>query len=107
MFRPLALTMCFALVGSLLASLVVIPALGALIVKRRSGEERPNLLLRSIQAAYRPVLELALRGRWVTVAIAGDLAPLWQPVGQRRRRDRRARAPAARTRDRAQAILRA
>lgn len=70
MFRPLALTMCFALVGSLLASLVVVPALGALVVKRRRKEERANFLLRAIQAGYRPILDLALRGRWVTVAIA-------------------------------------
>ena len=34
MFKPLALTMCFALVGSLTASLTVVPALASLVVKR-------------------------------------------------------------------------
>lgn len=73
MFKPLALTMIFAMVGSLVVSLTVIPVLGALLVKRRPEGERGNLLVRGIHAAYAPVLSLAMRGRWITVAIAGGL----------------------------------
>ena len=73
MFKPLALTICFALVGSLLASLTVVPAIGSLVVKRRRGPARDNLLIRIIQGIYTPVLSLAMRGRWITVAIAAGL----------------------------------
>ncbi|MFH1741625.1 MAG: efflux RND transporter permease subunit, partial [bacterium] len=34
MFKPLALTICFALVGSLAVSLTIVPVLGSLLVKR-------------------------------------------------------------------------
>ncbi|MHC4548872.1 MAG: efflux RND transporter permease subunit [Planctomycetota bacterium] len=70
MFKPLALTICFALVGSLVASLIVVPVLGGLVVKRRRAGGSGNPLVRAIQAIYRPALELALRGRWTTVAVA-------------------------------------
>ena len=69
MFKPLALTMIFALLGSLLITLTLIPALGALLVRRLPERERGNPLVRSIQAVYMPILRLALRGRWITVGI--------------------------------------
>ncbi|HUT37108.1 MAG TPA: CusA/CzcA family heavy metal efflux RND transporter [Planctomycetota bacterium] len=70
MFKPLALTMCFAMVGSLVASLTVVPVLGSLLVKRSAAQARGNILVRAIVAGYTPILRLALRGRWVTVAVA-------------------------------------
>ncbi|TFG89311.1 MAG: efflux RND transporter permease subunit, partial [Gemmatimonadales bacterium] len=70
MFKPLALTMCFALVGSLVISLTVVPVLGAVLVKRVPVEGHGNLLVRAIQAVYLPVLSLAMRGRWITMAVA-------------------------------------
>ena len=69
MFKPLALTMIFALVGSLAITLTLIPALGALVVRRQPERERGNPLVRAIQAVYMPVLRLAMRGRWVTVGV--------------------------------------
>ncbi|HUV67369.1 MAG TPA: CusA/CzcA family heavy metal efflux RND transporter [Sedimentisphaerales bacterium] len=73
MFRPLALTICFALVGSLVVSLTIVPVLGSLLIKRSAPGTRENPLLRIIHAIYTPVLSLALRGRWVTVAVAAAL----------------------------------
>lgn len=70
MFKPLALAICFTMVGSMLVSLTVVPALGALLVRRAAGHARDNVLVRLTLAAYMPVLNRALRGRWVTVAIA-------------------------------------
>ena len=53
--------------GQLLASRVPIE------VRDCHDERKPPVAI-VIQAGYRPVLELALRGRWVTVAIAASIA---------------------------------
>jgi len=73
MFKPLALTICFALVGSLIVSLTIVPVLASLVIKRSTSRSGENVLIRIIQAVYTPVLSLALRGRWITIAIAGAL----------------------------------
>ncbi len=73
MFKPLALTICFALIGSLVVSLTIVPVLGSLVIRRSASQSRENLLLRIIHAVYTPVLSLAMRGRWITIAIAGAL----------------------------------
>jgi len=73
MFKPLALTICFALIGSLVVSLTIVPVLGSLVIKRSAGQRRENLLIRIIHAVYTPMLSLAMRGRWITIAIAGAL----------------------------------
>ena len=70
MFKPLALTMCFALIGSLVVSLTLIPVLASVFVKRAPEGEHGNLLVRGIQRLYLPVLALAMRGRWISVAVA-------------------------------------
>ncbi|UCE48279.1 MAG: efflux RND transporter permease subunit, partial [Phycisphaerales bacterium] len=73
MFKPLALTICFALIGSLTVSLTIVPVLGSLVIKRSTDQTRENLLIRIIHAVYIPILSLAMRGRWITIAIAGAL----------------------------------
>ena len=73
MFKPLALTICFALIGSLVVSLTIVPVLGSLVIRRSAGQRRENLLLRIIHKVYTTVLSLAMRGRWITIAVAGAL----------------------------------
>jgi len=73
MFKPLALTICFALAGSLVVSLTIVPVLGSLIIKRSTTLKRENPLIRIIHAAYIPMLSLAIRGRWITIAVAAAI----------------------------------
>jgi len=70
MFKPLALTICFALLGSLVVAMTVVPTLACLVVKRGTASARENVIVRVIQAIYTPVLSVAMRGRWITVAVA-------------------------------------
>jgi len=70
MFKPLALTICFALAGSLVVSLTIVPVLGSMVIKRAGGKKRENPLIRIIHTAYMPILSLAIRGRWITIAVA-------------------------------------
>jgi cobalt-zinc-cadmium resistance protein CzcA len=69
MFKPLATTMCFAMAGSLIAALTIVPVLCSLFLKGQKTT-RDNFSLRVMKAIYRPLLSLALRFRWVTVAVA-------------------------------------
>jgi len=73
MFKPLALTICFALIGSLVVTLTIVPVLGSMVIRRSAGQSRENLVIRIIHAVYKPVLSLAMRGRWITVAVAAAL----------------------------------
>ncbi len=58
-FVPVALTIVFALAGSLLLSLTVIPVVASLLIRHASHEE--PWLVRQLQRLYTPVLRLALR----------------------------------------------
>ncbi len=75
MFQPMALTVIFALVGALLLSLTLMPVLCAYLLRGRIAEH-DNFALRAAKAAYRPVLVLALRARWLFVGGAVALFAL-------------------------------
>lgn len=72
LFRPMALTVVFALVGSLVVSLTVVPALAATVLRRR---ERPRANRAEALALrlYRPLLARALARPRGTVAAAALL----------------------------------
>jgi cobalt-zinc-cadmium resistance protein CzcA len=73
MFKPLALTLCFALLSSLIVSLTVVPVLSAMLTKRTTRDIHENPLVRLFHRLHMPVLTLALKGRWITVGVAGAL----------------------------------
>ena len=60
LFRPMALTVIFALAGSLLLSLTLMPVLAALCLSSRPREQEV-LLLRWAKRVYQPVLDLFIR----------------------------------------------
>ncbi|MEW6357243.1 MAG: CusA/CzcA family heavy metal efflux RND transporter [Planctomycetota bacterium] len=69
MFKPLAATMCFAMLASLGVSLTIVPVLCSLMVRgRKTGKD--NLVVRVLKWLYLPVLSLAIRLRWITVLLA-------------------------------------
>lgn len=67
LFRPMALTVIFALAGSMLLSLTLMPILASFGLSRRS-QHGENWLVRGLQRAYRPVLQFALRRPWLVAA---------------------------------------
>jgi cobalt-zinc-cadmium resistance protein CzcA len=62
LFKPMALTLIFALLGSLLLALTLTPVLASLLLPKRV-EEREPWLVRLIHCLYAPVLDQALRRR--------------------------------------------
>ena len=69
MFKPMALTVIFALIGALVLSLTLMPVLCSFFLRGKIAEE-DNFLVRGAKAAYRPTLAWALRFRWICVALA-------------------------------------
>jgi cobalt-zinc-cadmium resistance protein CzcA len=70
MFRPMALTVIFALLGSLVLAVVLMPVLAFLFL--RSGHERETWLMRQARRRYEPALNWAMRypGRVSAIALA-------------------------------------
>lgn len=72
LFQPMALTVIFALLGSLVLSLTLMPALCATFLPRRMTEKE-NWIVSRLKRVYRPVLEKALRRPKLILAVAGVL----------------------------------
>jgi cobalt-zinc-cadmium resistance protein CzcA len=72
MFRPMALTMIFALLGSMILSLTLMPVLASLALPQKIKETEP-WLVRLAHRAYAPVLDFALRFRLLTLGGAAAL----------------------------------
>ena len=63
LFRPMALTVIFALLGSMILSFTLMPVLASMVLKRRRGGHKDNWLVGAIQKVYQPVLRWALAHR--------------------------------------------
>jgi len=74
LFRPVTLTIVFALLGSLVLSLTVIPALASFTLK--AAAHREPWLPRQLLNIYRPVLNAALARPLLPVSIAAGLLVL-------------------------------
>ena len=76
LFKPMAFNISFAMAGSLVLSLTLIPVLAALILKPK--EERDTLLMRWVKRGYLPLLAWSLANRRLVVvgAVALLLASL-------------------------------
>ena len=68
MFKPMAFNIAFAMAGSLILALTLIPVLAALILKPK--EERDTWLVRAVKRLYVPLLGHALVRKGVVVSFA-------------------------------------
>jgi cobalt-zinc-cadmium resistance protein CzcA len=66
LFRPMALTMVFALFGALLFALFVVPAL-ALVFFRNGYQEWENPVLRIVRPAYAAILRTLIKFRFIAI----------------------------------------
>jgi len=80
MFRPMAWTVVFAVAGSLLLSLTLVPVLCSLVFL---GEvkEKETWLMRLAHRAYRPVLDRAMAHPRLTIVVAASLFALSLAAG--------------------------
>ncbi len=68
MFSPMAFTIAFALLGSLLVAVLVAPVLSLFLLKQAPHKELA--LVRVLKAGYRPVLAGAVRFKFVVMGVA-------------------------------------
>ena len=69
MFRPMALTVVFILIGSLVLSLTVVPVLSSFFLPKRM-DSHDVLLVRLLRAVYRPMLRGCLSARGLVSLVA-------------------------------------
>ena len=76
LFRPLALTKTFAMAAAALLSVTLVPALMGWFVKGKIRPEAENPVNRWAIGTYRPVLQWALRSRWLVLGGVGVVLAL-------------------------------
>ncbi len=79
LFRPMAWTVLFALLGSLILSLTLMPVLATIALPRKMSE-KDVWLIRCIKWFYVPTLERVLRHRVITIAAAFAVFAVSIPV---------------------------
>jgi len=72
-FKPMAMTLTFALVTGTLFALVVVPALASFFVKPGKIAAHESWIVRILVRLYRPLLDFALRWRLPVIAAAALL----------------------------------
>jgi Cu(I)/Ag(I) efflux system membrane protein CusA/SilA len=73
LFHPLAFTKTFAMVGSTIIAVTLVPVLCTFLIRGRLHREESNPVMRVLRAVYAPVLRFALGHRVITLASAAVL----------------------------------
>lgn len=72
MFTPMALTVGMALIGSLILTLTFVPVVSSLVLKEKTNHTEPRII-HWIRRFYTPLLERAMKRRFITLAIAATV----------------------------------
>ena len=70
LFRPMAWTVCFALGGALLFSIIIAPVMASMLF-RKNVKEWKNPFMSWLTVRYRSALSAAIDHRWITVGLGG------------------------------------
>ena len=68
LFRPMAWTVAFALLGAIVFSVFIVPVLAALLFPR-GVREWHNPVMEFLKERYRGAVRLAIENRWITVGV--------------------------------------
>lgn len=69
LFKPMAFSVAFAMLGSLIVALTLVPVLCSLLLKE-AADEKESVVVRALKSAYRPVLTFALARRKIVIGCA-------------------------------------
>ncbi len=74
MFKPMALTVIFALIGSLVLSFTLIPVLASYFLKKSDlNKEKETFIIRKVKKYYLPLVQKTIMRPKITAAIAGTI----------------------------------
>jgi cobalt-zinc-cadmium resistance protein CzcA len=73
LFKPMAWTVAFALLGALLFSMLVAPVLSSVLFRKGGAREWHNPVLVFLTERYRRGVSFAIHHRWLTLAIPAGL----------------------------------
>ncbi len=73
LFHPLAFTKTFAMIGSTIIAVTLVPVLCTFLIRGRLHREEDNPVMRLLRTIYRPTLGWALRHRFIVLATAALL----------------------------------
>lgn len=76
LFRPLAFTKTFAMIGATLLSVTLVPALCTFLVRGPFRKEEDNWTMKRLLGIYAPALDWALLNRRLVIGVAGSLLAL-------------------------------
>jgi cobalt-zinc-cadmium resistance protein CzcA len=82
LFKPMAWTVSFSLIGALIFAMMIAPALSSFVFGKNTSEWR-NPVMEWLTSAYRATVKGAIRLRWLTVAVAAAALALsaWLGMG--------------------------
>jgi len=81
MFRPLAFTKTFAMVGASVLSITLVPVLMTIFIRgRRLKPESQNPVSRLFAWLYDPIIRLALRWKWSALVLNFAVVPMTIPL---------------------------
>ncbi len=83
LFTPLAFTKTYSMAAASILSITVVPLLMLWLIRGRIRSEEANPINRFFIALYQPLLAMALKAKWLTLALAGVLLismaiPIWR-----------------------------
>lgn len=72
MFRPMAETVAFAILGALILSLTYVPMMASIVLPRKTSHKRnlSDRMMERLLKVYEPVIRWALRRKWIVLFIA-------------------------------------
>lgn len=73
LFHPLAFTKTFAMIGSTLLAVTIVPVLCSVLVRGPFHREQDNVVMRWLLSLYDPVLDWALRHRKTVLSLAAAM----------------------------------
>jgi len=85
LFKPLAFTKTFAMAGSAILSITLVPVLMGYLIRGTIRSERANPINRALQWVYAPVIRFTLRRPWLVIAGAAVVVAVtvlpWKRLG--------------------------
>ncbi|MFO7964952.1 MAG: efflux RND transporter permease subunit [Desulfobacterales bacterium] len=73
LFKPLAFTKTYAMLGSAILSVTIVPILMGYMIRGKIRPEQHNPINRTLIRLYRPVIRMVLNIKWIVVVLAAVL----------------------------------